>query len=98
MSTTITRTADFPKHRFYILANDSFMSGWGGAKGKTNTVVLGCDSTLEASTVEQNALNRSDMRHVRCVGNPPRMRSHVVFSYMDKDDAARWYEPGGFSK
>jgi hypothetical protein len=96
MSTTIEERREIPTAPFYVLANDSFMSGWGPARGMTNTVILPCDTYAEAETVEHNAKARSDMKRVRIVGEKPRLRDGVLYSLMDRDDASRWYEPHGF--
>jgi len=96
MSQHITESKNFPNAPFYVLANDKFLSGWGPAKGKVNTVVLPCATLAEAETVEKNAKNRSDMKFVRIVSNKPRMKQGVMYSLMCKDDAERWYTPGGF--
>jgi hypothetical protein len=96
MSTTVEVRSDIPDAPLYVLANDSFMSGWGMAEGLTNTVVLACESYEEAEVVADNARARSDMRRVRIVGEKPRLRRGVLYSFMSRDDADRWYRPGSF--
>ena len=91
MSHTITDRAEIPDALFYVLANDSFMSGWGPASGKTNTVVLPCDSRLDAEVVMQNAEDRSEMHHVRIVDNKPRLRPGVLYSLLTKKDSPLWF-------
>ena len=91
MSTTIASTKDFPKHNFYVTATDTFLSGRGDAEGQTNVVVLGCATYAEAETVMANAKGRSDMKRVRIISNPPRVRPGNLYSYMDRDHAKAWY-------
>ena len=37
---------------YYVTMIDNFMSGWGMAKGKTNRLVITCETMTEAMTVE----------------------------------------------
>ncbi len=97
MSSTITTAQEIPAAPCYVLSNDSFMSGWGPAKGKINTLILPCRSFAEAEIVAQNARNRTDQKRVRIVGNKPRIQSHVYYSLHDRTDYSRWYENGGFT-
>lgn len=97
MSNTVTSRSEIPSARFYVLANDSFMSGWGQAEGKTNTVILPCTDWEEAKTVEANARARSEMRRVRITGAKPTLRPHVLYSLLNREHAERWYTPGGFA-
>lgn len=97
MSHTITSRAEIPSARFYVLANDAFMSGWGEAEGKINTLVLPCTDWEEAKTVEANARARSEMRRIRITGSKPTLRPHVLYSLLNRERAERWYTPGGFA-
>ena len=45
-----------PKAAWYVLSNDSFMSGWGYAKGKINTCVVPCLSYHQAMIVRDYVL------------------------------------------
>ena len=97
MSTTIETRKDIPDAPCYVLCNDSFMSGWGQATRMTNTCILPCESWEEAEIVAQNARNRADQKRVRIVGDKPRMRSHILYSLFNREDASRWYKQGGFT-
>uniref|UniRef100_A0A6M3K9G2 Uncharacterized protein n=1 Tax=viral metagenome TaxID=1070528 RepID=A0A6M3K9G2_9ZZZZ len=96
MSKTVESRKEIPNAPFYVLSNDKFMSGWGAAEGKTNTIILPCDSWQEAEIVADNAKGRSDQKNVRIVINKPRLQSHVVYSLLTKEGAARWYERGSW--
>ena len=98
MSETVSKRSEIPDAPCYVLANDSFMSGWGRAKDMTNTVILPCADYSEAIVVSDNARNRSEMRWVRIVGEKPRLRAGVLYSLMDRENADRWYKRGGFQK
>jgi len=61
-----------------------------------NTIILPCADRAEAEVVAANARNRDEQRHVRIIDHPPALSSGVIYSLMDKADAARWYTPGAF--
>ena len=71
-----------PKAPFYVLSNDSFMSGWGGANGKINTCVVPCESYEEAIKVEGYVRSRSDQKYIRINMTPPRAKDHVIYSLL----------------
>ena len=97
-SKTVTERKQIPDAPCYVLAHDTFMSGWGDARGKQNTVILPCDSYQEAETVSDNARRRGDQKRIRIVGNKPRLQSHILYSLLTKDNAATWYERGAFCR
>ena len=68
-----------PKAEYYVLSNDSFMSGWGGASGKINTCVVPCETYEEAEAVADYARSRSDQKRIRIVVGV-RDKAHVVYS------------------
>lgn len=92
MSTQVEKRADIPDAPLYVLANDSFMSGWGEAEGKINTVVFPCDNLTEAAIVADNLIRRGEMKRVRSAVHKPRMRPGVLYSIMDKTDAPSYYQ------
>jgi hypothetical protein len=73
------------------------MSDWGAAEGRVNTIILPYASHEEAEVVAVNARNRDDQRHVRILDRTPALSSGVVYSLMDRETAARWYTPDGFT-
>jgi hypothetical protein len=73
------------------------MSDWGGAEGRVNTIILPCADRAEAEIVAANARNRDEQRNVRILNRKPALSSGVVYSLMTKEEASRWYEPGGFT-
>jgi len=91
--TTVERRSDIPDAPYYVLSNDSFMSGWGYAAGMINTVVLPCETWEEARIVERNAKARGDQKYVRIVTQKPRMKAHVLYSLHTRDDYDAWYDP-----
>jgi hypothetical protein len=68
-----------PKAAWYVLSNDSFMSGWGYAKGKINTCVVPCLSYHQAMIVRDYVLSRKDQKRVR-IAQRIKSRPHVMYS------------------
>lgn len=69
-----------PDAPFYVLSNDTFMSGWGPARGKINTCVVPCSNMKEAMAVEKYVCSRTDQKRIRIIENKPRPKSHVLYS------------------
>jgi hypothetical protein len=84
---------DIPDAECYVVAIDTFLSGWGGAQGLTNMVVLPCDCASEAEAVARYADSRTDTKAVQVVIEKPSARRWpgVLWSIMSPDDAPAWY-------
>lgn len=91
MSRIVDSRRDIPDAPYYVLANDNFMSGWGPAKGKINTVILPCESYEEVRWVEDYASSRSEMSYVRIAGEKPRLRAGRLYSLLTRENASAWY-------
>lgn len=48
----------------YVLATDTFMSGWGYARGKTNVLIVPCDTEDDADAVLRRLRGRREMSNV----------------------------------
>lgn len=72
--------------KFYVTMTDKFMSGWGMAKGKTNKLIIECDTYEQAETISRNASKRSEMRYVNICSRKPRYGANVVESWKTWDD------------
>lgn len=81
----------------FVVATDSFMSGWGMAPGRSYLAVP-VRSPREAMVVADNMRHRSEMRRVRTVGRDwrPRLREGDHLSIRSMEDCDRFYAPGGF--
>ena len=81
----------------FVVATDSFMSGWGQAAGRSIFAVP-IRSWQEADTVERNMKNRSEMKRVRVVGKNwrPRLSPGDHLSIRSCADVSRFYEEHGF--
>lgn len=66
--------------KVYVSMTDKFMSGWGMAAGKTNKLVIECDSFDQAELIERNARKLSEMRYVNICLNKPRYGSGYLVS------------------
>lgn len=102
MSTRIHWTEELPESPLFVVARDTFLSGWGKASGGSY-VILPCDGREEADAVSDNARARSDMKDVDVLDRSEARQwleskphtAHV--GLMTRDDAERWYEPGAFA-
>ena len=73
-------TTDIPAAAYYVLSNDSFMSGFGPAKDKINTCIVPCSTMEMAYAVRDYVETRPEQKRIRIVSNRPRSKSHVVYS------------------
>ena len=97
MYDNVTSKSEIPDAKYYVLANDTFMSGWGEAEGKTNTLIFTASSYDEAEIVSDNAKTRSDMKRVRINSNKPSLqKSGYYYQVKTKDVAPNWYKQGYF--
>ena len=71
---------------FYVTMTDKFMSGWGMAAGKTNKMIVECETLQQAEQIERAARARSEMRRVNIRTTKPRYGSHVLESWKTWDD------------
>ena len=99
MNDQVTVRSQISDAPFYVLCNDSFMSGCGHAAGEINTLIFPCESHDQALIVEQNARNRSDMRYVRVVANKPRLKPlGYLYQVKTPDTYPNWYQVGYFKR
>lgn len=84
---------------YYVTMTDSYLSGWGYAKGKINKLIFICDTYREAEIVEANARSRSDMKYINITLKKPYYNStKYLVELKDKIGCPAWYIPGYFSK
>lgn len=91
----MNKKEDYLMSKWYVSMTDSFLSGWGPAKDKTNKLVFECDSYQEALRVLQYARCRGDMKYVYlCSTNPmPRFSNNprMYPQLKTKTDYPEWY-------
>lgn len=89
-SRLIEVSQDMTKAKFYVLATDSFMSGWGLAENKSNVLVIPCDDLRTAEEVEQVLKARDEMKRVRVTANRPRLRPEWHLQELRPDTVRGW--------
>jgi hypothetical protein len=94
MSKQVKSATEIPSAPLYVLANDSFMSGWGDAKNRTNTVILPCADAEEAAKVVAYVKSRPEMKRVRTLHRKPTLRAGILYSLMTREEAPVWF--GGY--
>lgn len=73
--------------KYYVTMTDKFMSGWGMASGKTNKLVIECDTYQQAEIIERNAKERSEMKYVNiCIHKPYYNTNRYYTSWKTFDD------------
>lgn len=82
----------------FVVATDSFLSGWGQAPGRSLFAVPVVNNK-QAAIVAHNMGHRTDMKRVRIVGANyrPQLRDGDHLSIRDMSDCSRFYTPGGFA-
>lgn len=91
MSSIIKLPSDIPKAPYYVVAIDTFMSGWGEARDRTNKVVLPCESRRVAEKVLEYAQGRSEMRQAKIITKKPRFTEYIAWSLLTRETAHAWY-------
>lgn len=81
------------KVNFYVTMIDTFMSGWGAAKGKINRLIFECETLEEAETVKENAENRTDMKNINILVDKPSYNSTTTLTqFKNKEDYPNFYK------
>lgn len=91
----IHSSSSIPKARFYVLAEDRFMSGWGEAKGKVNVVVFPAASYEEAEWIARKLHNRSEMKRIRINMHKPQFKRRQLYSLMTPSTSSFFYPKPG---
>lgn len=80
------------KPKYWVTMTDRAMSGWGLARGKTNKLVLACETIEEAEYVESVAHSRREMRYVNVTTRKPSYSAERYYvSWHDRSDYDAWY-------
>jgi len=66
---------------FYVTMTDKFMSGWGGAEGLINKMIVQCATLEQAEQIERAARRRPEMKYVNICARRPRYGAHVLQSF-----------------
>lgn len=77
---------------YYVTMTDPFFSGWGRAVGKTNKLVIVCESWEEAEAVEAYAKRRAEMTYVRITTRKPYYNAARYYAqYKTREDYPAWF-------
>jgi hypothetical protein len=79
----------------FVVFTDSFMSGWGHGCPRRSLYALAVVSPVEAEVVLANGKARPEMKRGR-IGWLPRLRPGDHLAVVDRHEANRWYQKGGF--
>lgn len=80
---------EVPDAPLYIVSTDTFMSGWGAAKGKVNRCIVPCPDAETALKVKSYVQSRTDQKNVRLVINKPGGKADAAVIYSLLND---WLE------
>lgn len=69
------------KTAFFVTMTDKFMSGWGMSEGKTNKLIIECETLQQAEQIERAAHKRPEMRYINIRTIKPRYGAHVLESW-----------------
>lgn len=88
----------------YMVATDSFLSGWGGANGGRSLYAVACHSWQDADAVAQNMKDRTDMKRPRWITAMRKDGTPIVrgtdrdhLAVVDRGRAEAFYVPGHFA-
>lgn len=84
--------------RGYVIAHDTFLSGWGGAGEGKSYYVMGVDTEPEAYVVMENFKARPEFKRVRFSSTLPRFGRTDHVTIADRTIAPRYFEQGAFGK
>lgn len=83
---------------YYVTMTDKFMSGWGEADGKINKLIFICETYKQAEIVEQNAMNRTDMKYINICSSKPYYPPGKYYAQIKTiENYPRWYEENYFN-
>jgi hypothetical protein len=86
-------------HQYLIVGNDSFLSGWGEARGGTSVAAWACEGYEAAKKTLRWVKSRGDMKYVRETYDSPSRRyrarnaKHVHIYVVDDNHRALFCEP-----
>ena len=82
---------EIPEAVFYVTAIDSFMSGWGGAEGKSNVICLPCANESEAKSAMAYMLSRPELEKIKVSREKPLVDAEATVSVFNPQDQPVWY-------
>lgn len=83
--------------RGFVVATDSFLSGWGEAPGRS-LYAIAVESEDEAYTVMHNMKKQGSFKRIRWTRTLPRIRRGDHLSVRDRHSAPRYFMKDGFDR
>lgn len=81
-----------PKKKWYVTMTDKFLSGWGMSAGKTNKLIIGCDTLTQAKTAYKNAKKMKQMKYVNYTSTKPYYdKRRYYISYKNYKNSGRLF-------
>lgn len=81
---------------WHVTMIDTFMSGWGRAKGKQNLLVFECENEMEANKVARYARSRNDQTNIKIYSEGQQLPNYNPKKFyvqtLTKEDYPGWYE------
>ena len=75
----------------WVVFTDTFLSGWGLAKGGRSLYAIAVKNQTEADTVLAHGKGRTDMKRGRLQKRLPRLRPHDHLAIVDRTTANSWF-------
>lgn len=72
--------------KFYVTMTDKYLSGWGMSEGKTNKLIIECETIEQAEQVERAARYRDEMCYVNIRISKPRYGANVLETWKTWND------------
>jgi hypothetical protein len=91
MVETASTQSEIPEAAFYVTAIDSFMSGWGGAQGKSNVICLPCVDESQAKKAMAYMLSRPEIEKIKVSRQKPLVDVEATVSVFNPQDQPVWY-------
>lgn len=66
---------------YYVTMTDKFMSMWGHSQGKTNKLIIVCETLPQAEQIQRAAHKRSEMRYINIRTTKPKYGANILESW-----------------
>lgn len=86
----VTKSSEIPEARFYVLATDTFMSGWGHAENRANVLIIPCSDLRTAEDVAAVLRGRDEMQRVRINSKRPRVNPYWAAQVKSAAEVRGW--------
>ena len=84
---------------YYVSMTDTFLSGWGMAKGKEAKFINICDTLKEAKIVKENGKYRKDEKKILIYKKMPKYNEKLFYVQIKtKKEMPNWYEKDFFKR